>query len=354
MPIIYAKSETAKKALALVKDLQSKLVSELETLDANAPLHLHEKFAPVEWARNEGKFGGGVRLVAQNPRFFNRASVNISQVQYEDDPSKKLASATAISTIVHPAHPLAPSMHMHISWTEMKSNEGPIGYWRIMADLNPSHPIEEDTREFEAAFVEAVPEAALRLVGTKQGDRYFHIPALQRNRGVAHFYLEEYRGEDAMRDLKFAKVFGETIIAVYARIVRRALMRKVSASETERATQLAYHTLYFLQVLTLDRGTTSGLLVHNENDIGILGSLPSHVDRRLLEKWVKEASLPKLQAQLVEILVRQMPETPIVEVTDDLKSRLAEAARGFYRAHPAALELLARGDVVPPTQENHR
>jgi len=34
---------------------------------------------------------------------------------------------------------------------------------------------------------------------------------------------------------------------------------------------------------TADRGTTSGLLVHDENDVGILGSLPSHVDKKLLE-----------------------------------------------------------------------
>ena len=33
------------------------------------------------------------------------------------------------------ANPYAPSIHMHISWTELKSGKGT---WRIMADLNPS------------------------------------------------------------------------------------------------------------------------------------------------------------------------------------------------------------------------
>jgi coproporphyrinogen III oxidase len=35
---------------------------------------------------------------------FDRASVNVSQVHYADEPTRKLASATALSTIIHPAH----------------------------------------------------------------------------------------------------------------------------------------------------------------------------------------------------------------------------------------------------------
>ena len=35
-------------------------------------------------------------------------------------------------------------------------------------------------------------------------------------------------------------------------------------------------------VLILNRCTTSGLLVHDQNDVGIIGSLPSHVNRLLL------------------------------------------------------------------------
>ena len=37
-----------------------------------------------------------------------------------------------------------------------------------------------------------------------------------------------------------------------------------------------------------------------------------------------------------------------------LPSRLAKAVREHYQAHPEALELQARGDVVPPTVANHR
>ena len=62
--------------------------------------------------------------------------------------------------------------------------------------------------------------------GSKEGDKYFNIPVLDRTRGVSHFYL--------------------------------------------------------FQVLTLDRGTTSGLLIHNQNDVGIMGSLSLYINKVLL------------------------------------------------------------------------
>lgn len=351
MPTQYAQSKTAQKAFQLVRDLQAKLVAELEGIEGQGSAWpLHERFAPVEWQRSLGEFGGGTRYVAQNPRLFNRASINVSQVQYENDPSKKLASATALSAIIHPEHPEAPSIHIHISWTELKAAESPMGYWRIMADLNPSHPNEEDTREFEKAFALAVPDEGLRRLGTEQGSRYFHVPALSRHRGVAHFYLEDFKSSDAERDMAFARVFGETIIKAYGRIFARALKREMSKTEIARATQLTYHTFYFLQVLTLDRGTTSGLLVHGDNDVGILGSLPSHVNRDLLKSWLPK--LPPLQAELLEGITEILPD-PISAVTDDVKVKIATFSREFYKAKPEALDLLARGDIIPPTTANH-
>ena len=112
------------------------------------------KFNFTEWQRDEGKHGGGARFFTANNAIFNRASVNVSHIHYEDDPAKKLASATAISTIIHPENAHAPSVHIHISWTEMKGREG---YWRVMADLNPSITKQEDTDAFCDTLREAVP-----------------------------------------------------------------------------------------------------------------------------------------------------------------------------------------------------
>ena len=144
MQRIKAKSEFANRGYELVTDLQQRFVSQLNQISEK--FGESKPFEPIEWFRDEGKHGGGVRYEGKDETIFNRASVNVSQVQYDDDASKNLASASAISTIIHPKNPLAPSVHIHISWTELKTGNG---YWRVMADLNPSIKDENDKRKFE-------------------------------------------------------------------------------------------------------------------------------------------------------------------------------------------------------------
>lgn len=343
MTLQLAESTEAKAAYSLVRNLQAHLVSEL---DAIPPKSARSRFEPVAWLRAQGKFGGGERYSAVDTEMFNRASVNVSQVQYEKDPTRKLASATAISSIVHPRNPYAPSVHIHLSWTEMKTGSG---YWRIMADLNPSLPNDAHRETFHRVLSAVAGD--LYQEGREQGEMYFFIPALGRHRGVAHFYLEAFSRQDLGKARAFALEFGVKVISCYAGIVKDALANHPTFSEADRRRQLDYHTLYFLQVLTLDRGTTSGLLVHDENDTGILGSLPSHVHRPLLESWIPRH--PPVQKELIRRLIQALPAGETVLVDDSVKIRLAHAARQFYQEHPEAQDLLAKGHIVPPTVANH-
>jgi len=339
-------SAAAATAIALIEDLQRQLTVRLEGLADDGT-----RLTRVEWLRDGGRHGGGVRYEVKDRGPFNGASVNMSHVHYDDDDKRPLRSATALSSIIHPAHPRAPSLHLHISWTELRSG---IGSWRIMADLNPSLPDEADTERFATdvitTFVEragtAVAEDAIR-----QGERYFFIPALNRHRGVFHTYLESHRSDDADADLALARQVGEVVIATYADIVGGVLRTATAPTDAERQAQLAYHTAYLFQVLTLDRGTTSGLLVHDENDLGILGSLPGRIDRALLASWA--SLVPPVQKPLVEAIVGCLKDEQPCPVDTDARAALARAVRTFYRAHPEALDLQARGDIVPPTVQNH-
>lgn len=339
-----AQSPRAASAHALVQSLQQRFVAGLEAITHTEGVP--DRFAPVTWLRDEGRHGGGTRFEIGDMPVFDRGSVNVSQVHYDDDPAKRLASASALSTIIHPRNPHAPSVHLHFSFTEMRDGSG---YWRLMADLNPSIPHEGDKARFIEVLREAAPEQYDHA--SAQGDRYFHIPALGRHRGVTHFYLEGYHTADHEADAALVRRVGEAITDGYCKILGGALERR-TITLADRATQLAYHTLYLFQVLTLDRGTTSGLLVHDQNDAGILGSLPSHVDRELLASW--SARVPPPQDALVRALVAALPETSPSAVTLEAKLGLAQAMREHYRAHPEALELQASADVVPPTVDNHR
>ncbi len=340
MTRVPASSPRAAQALGLVESLQARFVGALETLGG-------KPFGLVEWWRDDGRHGGGCRYGIGESDLLARASVNVSQVHYDDEPERRLASASAISTIVHPSHPRAPSVHIHVSWTEQKEGHG---YWRIMADLNPSLPDPGQTAAFVAALRRAAPaqfdEAAA------QGDRYFFIPVLGRHRGVAHFYLENFHSGDFPDDLDLARRVGEAAIDAYIALLAGAVRGAAPPTEAERAAQLAYHTLYFFQVLTLDRGTTMGLLVHDQNDVGVLGSLPPRIDKNLLASW--RSRMPEPQDRLLDRLLATLPNSGTCGIDDPLKQQLAEAVRLHYRQFPAALDLQASGNSVPPTVDNHR
>ncbi len=345
MKRIPAISRRADRAQTLLAGLQQRFVTGLESLARS--MGDEQRFVPVEWFRDHGLHGGGVRYEIADGDTFSRGSVNVSQVHYDDNPAKQLGSATAISTIIHPCNPYAPSVHIHISWTEMKNGKG---YWRIMADLNPSIEDMAAKERFFAALKQAAPDQFEEA--KEQGECYFFIPALGRHRGVAHFYLESYQSDDMEDDFSLAQHAGEAAIDAYLAIAERALKEDPRITMEAERRQLAYHTLYFFQVLTLDRGTTSGLLVHDQNDVGILGSLPARVDRDLLHSWI--ARLPAPQDDLLTALIAALPEDSPSLIDRTVKMELANVVRNHYTAHPQAIAMQASGDVSPPTVQNHQ
>ena len=341
-----ASSNEAKIANKLVENLQEYFVNKLN--EVTTKFGSAQNCEALEWLRDEGRHGGGVRFEAKDEMVFNRGSVNISQVHYDDDDSKKLSSATAISCIIHPKNPHAPSMHMHFSWTQMRNGKG---YWRLMADLNPSLlPSTKEKEIFDTMLAKAAGEEYLAK-GLTQGERYFNIPVLNRTRGVSHFYLEDFNRGDFETDRAYVKQFAKKVVDAYIDILSKALEEHTSYTQEERQTQIDYHTLYLFQVLTLDRGTTSGLLVHNQNDVGIMGSIPSHVNRELLASWVEK--MPKPQEKLLESLLEALPKENPTAVEVNTKKRLAKAVREHYKAYPEALSQQASGEIIPPTVDNH-
>jgi coproporphyrinogen III oxidase len=341
--MIKAKSQDAIKAYELVSSLQKRFVDKLDNL--SSALGENKNFEEVVWFRDNGIHGGGNRFEARDNLLFNTASVNVSQVHYDEDETKSLQSATAISTIIHPKNPNVPSIHIHISLTCLRDGSS---YWRVMADLNPSLQNDEDKEIFNNSLKELSNETYEE--GIKQGDKYFFIPALNKHRGVCHFYLENYKTQNESDDFLFAQNFGEGIIDTYINIIENAFKTRTTFSVQDIKKQLDYHTLYLFQVLTLDRGTTSGLLVHNQNDIGIMGSLPSFINKNLLKSWIQKVEKP--QDELINALVEGIKDDGMINAST--KEKLASKVREHYKKHPQALKYQASGNTIPNTVNNHK
>ena len=338
-----SKSQDAIKAYELVRALQKRFVDKLD--DLSSKFGENKKFEEVNWLRNNGIYGGGSRFEARDEVLFNTASVNVSQVHYDEDLTKSLQSATAISTIIHPKNPNVPSIHIHISLTSFKDGNS---YWRIMADLNPSIENMEDKEIFDECLKQISKENYEE--GTKQGEKYFFIPALNRHRGISHFYLENYKTEDKQKDFDFALDFGKSVIDTYIDIISNAFETRKTFSVQDIKKQLDYHTLYLFQVLTLDRGTTSGLLIHNENDVGIMGSLPKFVNKKLLTSWIENMQTP--QNELLENIIASIEDNGVINA--QIKEKLSQTVRKHYKKHPDALKYQASGNTIPNTVNNHK
>lgn len=335
-----SQNPNTEKVWGLIQKLQQHYLQILE-----APLQAKNlKFNKIDWLRDEGRHGGGWRLMAPECEIYNRATINISHVQYDDAVEKPLESATALSTIVHPHNPLAPSSHMHFSWTALKSG---AHYWRLMADLNPAIIQSDDKKYFDDTIKNLAGEFTAH--GMAQGEKYFMIPELQRTRGVSHFYLEQHNTGDFERDIEFTEYFAKGMMNAYGKILHLALESRNSFSEQDKKIQLDYHTLYLFQVLTLDRGTTSGILAHNQNDLGIMGSLPNFVDRSLLKSWINLVSNEK--KELLQNIIDAIEVNG--EIDDECKLRLVSGIRSFYKKYPASLQLQASGFVTPDSFLNH-
>lgn len=344
-------------------------------------------FEKKQWQRNQGKNGGGFRLQGQglersditktaNLPLFNRASINFSQVHYEQDESKKLESATAVSTIIHPHQASQPSVHIHTSYTELKNQSFSF---RVMADLNPSFN-EDFYRETFASRLRSA-SGEFEELGVSQGNAYFNIPFLNMTRGVSHFYLENLLiDKDFNKSLCFAESFTKTMMQTYCDILLKSFSVTPPAIEKARtpvdltiagsnSSQIAYHSAYFAQVLLLDRGTTSGLLAHDQNDVGIMGSIPAILDLSLLEKWTQtvledQPIQKKLLTNLIDAASAdrfRLDESSFSQsgrhycfVDEEVKSTFAQVAREFYTETPEALKFQAKGFTLPETYTNHK
>lgn len=337
-----AKSKNAQEAYKIIQKLQAHFVQKLETLSKD--LGEEKKFEAHSWLRDKGLHGGGLRFISQDEKLFNTASVNVSQVHYDDIEDKNLSSASALSTIIHPKNPHAPSIHIHISLTELRDGSH---YWRIMADLNPSIFHEEDKKIFDTMLKKTA--APFFKEAIQQGEKYFNIPSLECHRGVSHFYLENHTMQSIEEEIAFAEQFTYSVIDTYVEIINAAIQERSSCSSKEITHQLAYHTLYLFQVLTLDRGTTAGILIHNQNDLGILASLPQYVDKNLLLSWTQKLDFP--QDKLLHELTNAI--TTEGKIDDETKRQFAYILREHYKKYPEALELQASGNTIPTTVENH-
>lgn len=249
---------------------------EEESIDDSQP---PGKFEYSSWNRDGG---GGGTMAMMRGRVFEKVGVNISTVYGElaSDFAKTIPGteknqtfwASGISLVAHMHSPHIPAVHMNTRHLVTEKT-----WFGGGADLTPYYPIEEDTKDFRAAFKQACdmhnPDYYPQFKAFC--DQYFYIHHRQEPRGIGGIFYDNMNSGNWEDDFAFTQDVGKAFLEIYPNIVRRRMNQPWT--EDERKYQLQRRGRYVEFNLVYDRGTLFGLRTGG-NIEAILMSLPPVVE----------------------------------------------------------------------------
>jgi coproporphyrinogen III oxidase len=246
-----------------------------------------QRFREDRWTREEG--GGGISRVLQHGTVFEKAGVNVSTVtgtlSSEARRSLKLGSenlpagpvsffATGVSVVLHPHHPLVPTVHANYRYFELNDGKEAGSWWfGGGSDLTPSYLFEEDAVHFHRQLKNACDrhDPAFYPRFKKSCDEYFFIPHRGECRGIGGIFFDHLHDREQDFYFSFVTACAEAFVPSYIPIVekRRHLpftARQKSWQQLRRGRYVEFNLIY-------DRGTTFGLKTGGRTE-SILMSLP--------------------------------------------------------------------------------
>jgi coproporphyrinogen III oxidase len=241
-----------------VRDLQARICAAFEAFEPEA------RFEAVDWSKPTGHplEGGGQRRIMRG-QVFEKVGVNVSHVWGSLSPqfrtqipgaveSEGRFEAAGVSLVAHMANPFVPAVHMNVRVLSTSRT-----WFGGGADLTPTFPFPEDTRDFHDALRGACDRYRPGAYDEYKEwcDRYFYLPHRQEPRGVGGIFFDDVR-HDVEQDFAFIRDVGDTFLDIYPRIVMRR--QNQPFGEREREAQLVKRGRYVEFNLVYDRGTKFG------------------------------------------------------------------------------------------------
>lgn len=281
-----APSSSLVKAYLLA--LQTSIVTELARFDG-------AEFIADSWQRPEG--GGGMSLVIEEGKVFERGGVNFSHVTGKSLPPSAAAArpelagraweAMGVSLVLHPRNPYAPTTHMNVRFfTAGAENQEAVWWFGGGMDLTPYYGFEDDAVHFHRTC-----QAALLPFGQdlhphfkKWCDEYFYLKHRKEPRGVGGIFFDDFNQLGFAQSFAMTKSVGDHFIDAYLPVLERR--NALPYGERERDFQAYRRGRYVEFNLVFDRGTLFGLQSGGRTE-SILMSMPPIVKWRY--NWQPEA-----------------------------------------------------------------
>ncbi len=305
------------QASAFFHSLQDEITAGLEEVEAEFADIGQKKAASFQqdvWDHSQSSGiisgGGGRTRVIQNGALLEKGGVNVSDVMgtFSDDFAASMPGssphfrASGISLVIHPDHPLVPTVHANFRFIARLSAPEQGAEVESMwfgggADLTPYYLVREDAIQFHSTFQQACDRHG-DIVSYQEFkehcDRYFYLKHRGESRGIGGIFYD-YKQDHPEEMLEFTRDAGKSFLPAYLPIVRRRMKEKYSSDQKEF--QLWRRGRYVEFNLIYDRGTLFGLKTGGRIE-SILMSLPMHV------MWKYDYSPPEgsPEAELIEVL----------------------------------------------------
>jgi coproporphyrinogen III oxidase len=246
-------------ATAFFRDLQSRICTAFEAFEPTT------RFAARSWTKPAGhRLQGGGESRLMRGSVFEKVGVNVSHVWGVLPPEAHAQVSGAaesggkfiacgISLVTHMTNPYVPTVHMNLRFLSTSRS-----WFGGGADLTPTFPFDDDTRDFQAALRGACDAYRADAYAEFKAwcDRYFYLPHRQEPRGVGGIFFDDLASGDRDADFAFVRRIGAAFLDVYPRIVAR---RKDTAyGEAEREQLFLKRGRYVEFNLVYDRGTRFG------------------------------------------------------------------------------------------------
>lgn len=302
---------------SFVKDLQRRIVQEMEALDG-------KKFTRTSWERAEG--GEGVTCVLQDGNIFEKAGVGVSIVygqlpkaaveQMRHDRGKDISAdgpvpffAAGISLVIHPHNPNAPTVHLNYRYFEIENPDGTPRMWWFGggSDLTPAYLFEEDAIHFHQTLKEGCDafDSTYYSRFKKWCDKYFFIKHRGEARGVGGVFFDDLDDKPAEEIFGFIKEMGNRFLPSYIPIMKKRM--NMEYTEEMKQWQQVRRGRYVEFNLVWDRGTKFGLQTPGARIEAILMSLP------LTARWeyMQEPEVGSREEKLEDVLKNPKDWVPL-------------------------------------------
>lgn len=182
--------------------------------------------------------------------------------------------AAAISLIIHPKNPFAPTTHANLRFFIIGDQIAEDNWWFGGGwDLTPYYPFLEDVKHWHQTAKNACDPFGAELYAQfkKACDQYFYLPHRKETRGVGGLFFEDWNTGDFRQDFNLVQEIGNHFLPAYIPILQKRI--DTPFGQNERHHQMVRRGRYVEFNLLYDRGTKYGLQSGRRIE-SVLASMP--------------------------------------------------------------------------------